>query len=108
MKRASLAIALFMAACEPTRPPQQQHSRCQIATDIAQRVAASRTVIDYDRALLDRHRQAVVAKLIEASKPSTSSIGGQSPSAIRVAARSWRKRAPGVRVLLANKGPWTG
>ena len=40
MKRASLAIALFMAACETPAPPQpQQKPEMQIAPDVAQRLA---------------------------------------------------------------------
>src|SRR5881397_2363344 len=76
MKRASLAIALIMTACETPAPPVQTPSAArgegpalQVAPDIPQRVAQlPRTVIDYDRSLLNDNEKQVVAKLIEASK----------------------------------------
>src|SRR5436305_14216805 len=68
MKRAPLAIAVFLAACQtamrPTTPPTTA-----VAPDTPRRLAQlPRTVVDYDRSLLSDEEKQVVAKLIEASQ----------------------------------------
>src|SRR5436190_24081015 len=110
MKRVSLAIALIMTACETPAPPQQQQQQqaMQIAPDIAQRVAQlPRTVIDYDRSLLDDNDKQVVAKLIEASKAIDELYWRQ----VSQFNPQWRARlektgGPAYEYFLANKGPW--
>jgi hypothetical protein len=103
MKRAPLAIALIMTACQTTAPAGRP-----AAPDVAQRVAQlPRTVIDYDRSLLSDNEKQVVAKLIEASKAIDElywrQISEQNPE--------WRaelaKQDGAVyEYFLANKGPW--
>src|ERR1051326_7898869 len=77
MKRlAFLALVLAFAACKQTPattttsnvvPPSS--AALQVAPDVAQRSAQlPRTVIDYDRSLLNDNERQVVAKLIDASK----------------------------------------
>src|SRR5436309_13920798 len=109
MKRASLAIALIMTACQTPAPPA-----LPIASDTPQRVAQlPRTIIDYDRALLDDNEKQVVAKLIEASKAIDElywrQVSEQNPQwradLEKQAARSELDRAA-YRYFLANKGPW--
>ena len=80
----------------------------QIAPDIAQRVAQlPRTVIDYDRSLLDDNDKQVVAKLIEASKAIDELYWRQ----VSQFNPQWRARlektgGPAYEYFLANKGPW--
>jgi hypothetical protein len=103
MKRASLALALIMIACETPAPPE-----LNVAPDTPQRLAQlPRTVIDYDRALLDDNEKKVIAKLIEASKAIDELYWRQ------VSERNpeWRAQlakqgGPGYEYFLANKGPW--
>src|SRR3954469_25245327 len=65
MKRAPFALTLLMLACQTATPP----SATTAAPDAAKLLAQlPRTVIDYDRSLLDANEQQVVAKLIEAAK----------------------------------------
>ena len=81
MKKIALAGALILTACQTTSPaptatPQTQPqmtttdtSKITIAPDIAERAKQlPRTMIDYDRSLLNENERQVVAKLIEASK----------------------------------------
>jgi len=84
MKRTLLFLALFLAACDTIGPayvpahdnpvgmPETTTAappRLPVALDTPQRLAQlPRTVIDYDRTLLNDNERQVVAKLIEASK----------------------------------------
>jgi hypothetical protein len=82
MKRLAAAILLLFAACQkPAEAPATSSTAPspatsnapatgqEIAADVPQRVKQlPATVIDYDRALLNANEQAVVAKLIEASR----------------------------------------
>src|SRR5438045_9102578 len=73
MKRTALLAALLAASCQTaTPPPMKTTTTAQdmvIAPDVAQRAAQlPKTVIDYDRSLLNDNERQVVAKLIEASK----------------------------------------
>src|SRR5213592_4426614 len=101
MKRAPLAIALAMIACETAAPPG-----LRIAPDVAQRVAQlPRTIIDYDRSLLDDDEKQVVAKLIEASKAIDELYWRQ----VSEFNPQWRARlektgGPAYEYFLANKG----
>lgn len=68
------AVALLPLACTTTIPPATPaapatEARLAIKPDTPQRLAQlPKTVIDYDRSLLDENERQVVAKLIEASK----------------------------------------
>jgi hypothetical protein len=103
MKRASLAIALLVTACEVAAPPAMK-----TAPDVPKRMAQlPRTVIDYDRSLLNDNEKQVVAKLIEASKAIDDLYWRQ------VSERNpeWRvelakQGGPAYDYFLANKGPW--
>src|SRR5881397_4268925 len=70
MKRTALLAAVLAAACQTTTAPMRTAATPIVtAPDIAQRTAQlPRTVIDYDRSLLNDNERQVVAKLIEASK----------------------------------------
>src|SRR5207247_925803 len=71
MKRAPLAVALLLAACQTTMQPTSTppvFDALKVAPDTPQRLAQfPRTVIDYDRSLLTDSEKQVIAKLIEAS-----------------------------------------
>lgn len=86
----------------------------QIRPDTPQRLAQlPRTVVDYDRALLDASEQAVVAKLIEASKLIDDlywrQVSEDNPAMLETlrarAGRSTLDRAA-YDYFVANKGPW--
>src|SRR5437867_10660745 len=70
MKRTALLAAVLAAACQTTTAPMRTAATPIVtAPDIPQRVAQlPRTVIDYDRSLLNDNERQVIAKLIEASK----------------------------------------
>ena len=73
MKRIGVPGLLFIVACQTTKPAPEMkiETRPQlvIAADTPQRLSQlPRTVIDYDRSLLNDNERQVVAKLIEASK----------------------------------------
>src|SRR5438309_120452 len=120
MKRAPLAIALFLAACQtamqPTMPaatPAQQPANA-VAPDTPQRLAQlPRTVVDYDRSLLNDDEKQVVAKLIEASQ-AIDEIYWRQVSEDNPAMRAdLQKRAASSPLdraaydyFVANKGPW--
>ena len=71
MKRSALLAAFLTAACQTTTPPatppppmQTAAESILIAADTPQRVARlPRTVIDYDRSLLNENERQVVAKV---------------------------------------------
>jgi hypothetical protein len=101
-------MVLIMTACE-TAPPA-----LHIAPDTPQRVAQlPRTIIDYDRSLLDDNEKQVVAKLIEATKAIDDLYWWQVSAdnftlkgkLERNASKSPLDRAA-YEYFLANKGPW--
>jgi hypothetical protein len=77
-------------------------------SDVAERVKQlPRTVIDYDRSLLDENERQVVAKLIEASKVIDEiywrQVSEQNPD---LRATMQVTGGPAYEYLLMNKGPW--
>ena len=120
MKRLILLIAAVAAACQPkpvttessaSTPPAATSS---IAADTPQRLAQlPRTVIDYDRSLLNDNERQVVAKLIEASKQIDEiywrQVSEDNPALreqlSKQASDSALARA-GLDYFIANKGPW--
>jgi hypothetical protein len=111
MKRASLAIALIMTACETPAPPvpnKAEGQALQLAPDTPQRVTQlPRTVIDYDRSLLNDNEKQVVAKLIEATKAIDELYWRQvSEHNPEWRAQSAKQGGAGYEYFLANKGPW--
>ena len=85
MRKLLLLVALFSLACQTTRTtdtmskppatttpsttPVATTSKLSVLPDLTERVSQlPRTVIDYDRSLLNDNERQVVAKLIEASK----------------------------------------
>ncbi len=113
MKRAPLAVALLLTACQNIETPSVPPA-LTIAPDTPQRLAQlPRTVIDYDRSLLTDNEKQVVAKLIEASKAIDDLYWGQVSQdnftlrgqLERNASKSPLDRA-GYQYFLANKGPW--
>src|SRR5262249_45645859 len=103
MKRAPLAIALLVTACETAAPPGLQG-----VADVAQRLAQlPRTVIDCDRSLLNDNEKQVVAKLIEATKAIDElywrQVSEQNPE---WRAQLQKQGGPAYQYFLANKGPW--
>jgi hypothetical protein len=115
MKRLLIVLAGAAAACQtstmPTAtstPPAAAASSLAVAPDVAQRMAQlPRTVIDYDRSLLNDNERQVVAKLIEASKQIDEiywrQVAEENPA--------WREQlakqgGPAYDYFIANKGPW--
>jgi hypothetical protein len=121
MKRLLIVLAGAAAACQtstnpstmttttPTSaPPAAASSSLPIAPDVAQRMAQlPRTVIDYDRSLLNDNERQVVAKLIEASKQIDEiywrQVAEENPA--------WREQlaksgGAAYDYFVANKGPW--
>jgi hypothetical protein len=120
MKRLILLIAAVAAACQQkpatteTSAPAPAAATSSIAADTPQRLAQlPRTVIDYDRSLLDDNERQVVAKLIEASKQIDEiywrQVSEQNPALrdqlTKQAGNSALDRA-GLDYFIANKGPW--
>jgi hypothetical protein len=100
-----------MTACETPAPPVPNKtggSALPVVPDISQRVAQlPRTVIDYDRSLLDDNEKQVVAKLIEATKAIDDLYWRQ----VSERNPAWRAQlekqgGPAYEYFLANKGPW--
>ena len=123
MKRLILLIAAIVsmaAACQP-KPATTESSAStpaaatsSIAADTPQRLAQlPRTVIDYDRSLLNDNERQVVAKLIEASKQ-IDEIYWRQVSEDNLALRDKLSKQAGNSALdragldyfIANKGPW--
>ena len=117
MKRLLIILAGAVTACQtstmPTTnttsaPPAAATSSMTVAPDVAQRMAQlPRTVIDYDRSLLNDNERQVVAKLIEASKQIDEiywrQVSEENPA--------WRdalakQGGPAYDYFVANKGPW--
>jgi len=109
------AAILMTAACTPTpTPPADAGARLAIAPDTPKRLAQlPRTVIDYDRTLLNENEQQVVARLIEAAKAIDEiywrQVAEENPGwraqLEKQASQSALDRA-GYDYFIANKGPW--
>ncbi len=112
MKRIGVPGLLFVVACQTAKPaPEmkiQNGEHLIIAADAPQRVAQlPRTVIDYDRSLLNDNDRQVVAKLIEASKLIDEifwrQVSGENPD-LRV--KLQQRGGAAYDYFLMNKGPW--
>ena len=100
-----------MTACETPAPPapnKAEGQALQVAPDTPQRVAQlPRTVIDYDRSLLNDNEKQVVAKLIEATKAIDELYWRQvSEHNPEWRAQLAKQGGAGYEYFLANKGPW--
>ena len=114
MKRLLIVLAGAAAACQTstiattTSAPHAAATALTVAPDVAQRMAQlPRTVIDYDRSLLDDNERQVVAKLIEASKQ-IDEIYWRQVSEENPAWREQLAKQDGAAYdyFIANKGPW--
>ena len=116
MKRLLIVLAGAAAACQTSTmtPPANTASAppaaasLSVAPDVAQRMAQlPRTVIDYDRSLLDDNERQVVDKLIEASKQ-IDEIYWRQVSEENPAWRAQLAKQGGAAYdyFIANKGPW--
>src|SRR3954468_20468743 len=120
MKRLLIVLAGAAAACQTstmtttTSAPAAAATSLTAAPDVAQRVAQlPRTVIDYDRSLLNDNERQVVAKLIEASKQIDEiywrQVSEENPAwrdqLSKQAGNSALARA-GLDYFIANKGRW--
>lgn len=122
MKRLLLLLSLGAAlACRPVTPPTTQPAaataapgKLAVAPDTPKRLAQlPRTVIDYDRSLLNDEERQVVAKLIEASRLIDEiywrQVSEENPDVRarleKQAADSALDRA-GYDYFVANKGRW--
>ena len=110
MKRTALLVACLAVGCQttPTPPMKTTTNDLVIAPDIAPRVAKlPRTVIDYDRSLLNENERQVVAKLIEASRQ-IDEIFWRQVSEDNPALRDRMSKQPGPAYdyFVMNKGPW--
>jgi hypothetical protein len=114
MKRLLIVLAAAAAACQTstmtttTPTPAAAAAPLTIAPDVAQRMAQlPRTVIDYDRSLLDDNERQVVAKLIEASKL-IDEIYWRQVAEENPAMREQLAKSGGAAYdyFIANKGPW--
>ncbi|MEA2343765.1 MAG: dipeptidyl-peptidase [Thermoanaerobaculia bacterium] len=114
MKRLLIVLAGAAAACQTstmtttTSAPAAAATSVTAAPDVAQRMAQlPRTVIDYDRSLLDDNERQVVAKLIEASKQIDEiywrQVSEENPAWREALART---SDPAYDYFIANKGPW--
>jgi hypothetical protein len=123
MKRLILLVAAIVsmaAACQQkpatTEPSASTPAAAtsSIAADTPQRLAQlPRTVIDYDRSLLDDNERQVVAKLIEASKQIDEIYWRQVSEGNPALRDQLSKQASdsalaraGLDYFIANKGPW--
>src|SRR6266550_6576600 len=112
MKRTALLAALLAASCQTTTPPPMKTTATSqdmvIASDAAQRAAQlPKTVIDYDRSLLNDNERQVVAKLIEASKLIDEIFWRQvSEGNPDLRAKLQPRDGAAYDYFLMNKGPW--
>ncbi len=105
MKRTFLLAALLTAACQSTMKPTVE--KLSIAPDVAQRVGQlRRTVIDYDRSLLNENERQVVAKLIEASKLIDQIFWRQVSEDNPALGDQLPKPSAAYDYFSMNKGPW--
>src|SRR5712691_8270901 len=108
MKRTALLAAVLAVACQTTTSTMKTAATTIVsASDIPQRVTQlPRTVIDYDRSLLNDNERQVVAKLIEASKL-IDEIFWRQVSEDNPALREQLPRpSAAFDYLVMNKGPW--
>jgi len=121
MRRIVLPAILF-AACQTTTPPppapqtqpMKTIEKLAVAGDTPQRLTQlPRTVIDYDRSLLNDNERQVVAKLIEASKLIDEifwrQVSEENPdlrSRLQKQASDSALDRTGYEYFLMNKGPW--
>src|SRR3954452_11290889 len=114
MKRLLIVLAGAAAACQTstmttiTSTPAAAATSLTVAPDVAQRVAQlPRTIIDYDRSLLNDNERQGVAKLIEASKQIDEiywrQVSEENPA--------WRdalakQGGPAYDYFVAKKDPW--
>ncbi|HEX9162328.1 MAG TPA: peptidase [Thermoanaerobaculia bacterium] len=126
MRKLLLAALLFSVACQtantitpmPKTPPTPSatatSSNAGVVPDIAARVAQlPRTVIDYDRSLLNDNERQVVAKLVEASKLIDEiywrQVSEENPP-LRARLQSQMNASPADRAaydyFVINKGRW--
>ncbi len=124
MRKLLVASMLVFAACQttttsdtmskppatttPTVTPIAAPAPLAVAPDLAKRVAQlPRTLIDYDRSLLNENERQVVAKLIEASKLIDEiywrQVAEDNP---RLRERLKAQGGPGYDYFLINKGRW--
>jgi Peptidase family M49 len=116
MKRtAFLVFAVAFAACQTTTTPVVQSAAGgggatlgAVAPDVAERTKQlPRTVIDYDRSLLNDNERQVVAKLIDASKQIDEIFWRQVAEENPVWRSSLEKTdGPAYDYFIKNKGPW--
>src|SRR5712691_9484264 len=108
MKRTALLAAVLAVACQTTTSTMKTAATTIVsASDIPQRVTQlPRTVIDYDRSLLNDNERQVVAKLIEASKL-IDEIFWRQVSEDNPALREQLPRpSAAYDYFVMNKGPW--
>ena len=119
MKNLALAIAvLALFACRKTEtaaPAQpQQGDRLAVKEDVPEHVKKlPKTVIDYDRSLLNENERQVVAKLVEASKfideifwLQVSEDNPKLRARLEQEAQGSPVQQAGYEYFLANKGRW--
>jgi hypothetical protein len=113
MKRFLIVLAAAATACQTstmttTSSAPAAASVPNVAPDVAQRMAQlPRTVIDYDRSLLNDNERQVVAKLIDASKLIDEiywrQVSEENPALREQLAK---QGGPAYDYFIANKGPW--
>ncbi|HSP15416.1 MAG TPA: peptidase [Thermoanaerobaculia bacterium] len=124
MQKLLVLFVLALSACQTTNPgdtmsnppatttptiaPVASPAKPAVAPDIAARVAQfPRTVIDFDRSLLNENERQVVAKLIEASKLLDEIYWRQvSESNPELRARLQTEGGAGYEYFVINKGRW--
>jgi peptidase M49-like protein len=123
MRKLLVFLSFVLAACQTTHPSDTMSkppatttptitpvasARLAVAPDIAARVAQMpRTVIDYDRSLLNESERQVVAKLIEASKFIDEIFWRQaSETNPELRTRLQAQDGPGYDYFLINRGRW--
>ena len=111
MKRTALLAALLAAACQTAAPPPMKTAATSqdmvIAPDVAQRAAQlPKTIIDYDRSLLNDNERQVVARLIEASKQIDEIFWRQVSEDNPVLGQKLPKPSPANDYFVINRGPW--
>jgi hypothetical protein len=111
MKRTALLAALLAASCQTATPPPMKTTTTSqdmvIAPDVAQRVAQlPKTVIDYDRSLLNDNERQVVARLIEASKQIDEIFWRQVSEDNPALGEKLPKPSAAYDYFVINRGPW--
>jgi hypothetical protein len=110
MKRTALLAALLAASCQTSTPPPMKTTTTQdmvIAPDVAQRAAQlPKTVIDYDRSLLNDNERQVVAKLIEASRQIDEIFWRQVSEDNPALGGRLAKPSAAYDYFVMNRGPW--